>query len=182
MTAREKLAMEHPGENIDKLCHENCPEDYGYLDRFDRCPKDSYGWNAAVVCPKCWNREVPEIRDCTTCIHADVPVDETPCKECDGSSKYQSKTIDNFNAVNNVQPIFPNEFKEGVRKQLHSLFMKEMTTNGTRYKLLMEKKDLATISERVKRMVISGTPIDDLCIVKNVEFEFECMLKFKENE
>ena len=182
MTAREKLAMEHPGENIDKLCHENCPEDYGYLDRFDRCPKDSYGWNAAVVCPKCWNREVPEIRDCTTCIHADVPVDETPCKECDGSSKYQSKTIDNFNAVGNVQPIFPNEFKEGVRKQMYSLFMKEMTTNGTRYKLLVEKKDLATISERVKHMVISGTPIDDLCIVKNIEFEFKCALKFKEDE
>ena len=23
MTAKEKLAMEHPGENIDKLCHDN---------------------------------------------------------------------------------------------------------------------------------------------------------------
>ena len=77
---------------------------------------------------------------------------------------------------------FPNEFKEGVRKQMYSLFMKEMTTNGTRYKLLEEKKDLATVSEKVKRMVISGTPIDDLCIVKNVEFEFECTVKFKEDE
>ena len=154
MTAREKLAMEHPGENIDKLCHDNCPEDYGYLGRFGRCPKDSYEWNAAVVCPKCWNREVPERRDCSTCLHAYTPVDASPC----------------------------NEFKEGVRKQVYSLFMKEMTTNGTRYKLLAEKKDLTTVSERVKHMVISGTPIDDLCIVKNVEFEFECTLKFKEDE
>ena len=81
-----------------------------------------------------------------------------------------------------MQPIFPNEFKEGVRKQLYSLFMKETTTNGTRYKLLEEKKDLATVSEKVKRMVISGTPIDDLCIVKNIEFKFECTLKFKEDE
>ena len=67
MTAREKLAIDHPGEDIDKLCHDTCPEDYGYLGRFDRCPKDCYEWNAAVVCPKCWNREV---KDCTTCIHA----------------------------------------------------------------------------------------------------------------
>lgn len=184
MTAREKLAMEHPGENIDKLCHDNCPEDYGYLGRFDRCPKDSYEWNAAVVCPKCWNREVPERRDCTTCIHADVPVYETPCNKCDGFSMFQSKNIINcgVSAVGNVQPIFPNEFKEGERKQMYSLFMKEMTTNGTRYKLLAEKKDLATISEKVKCMVVSGTPIDDLCIVKNVEFELECALKFKEDE
>ena len=189
MTAREKLAMEHPGDNIDKLCHDTCPEDYGYLGRFDRCPKDCYEWNAAVVCPKCWNREV---KDCTTCSYADVPIDETPCNECDGVNMFQSKNtincgvseeaLDKFNAVGNVQPIFPNEFKEGVRKQMYSLFMKEMTTNGTRYKLLEEKKDLATISERVKRMVISGTPIDDLCIVKNVEFEFKCVLEFKEDE
>ena len=48
--------------------------------------------------------------------------------------------------------------------------------------LVMEKKDLTTISEKVKRMVISGTPIDNLCIMKNVEFEFKCALKFKEDE
>lgn len=65
---------------------------------------------------------------------------------------------------------------------MYSLFMKETTNTGIRYKLLEEKKDLTTISEKVKRMVISGTPIDDLRIVKNVDFEFKCALKFKEDE
>ena len=57
-----------------------------------------------------------------------------------------------------------------------------MTNTGIKYKLLEENKDLTTISEKVKRLVISGTPIDDLRIVKNVEFEFKCALKFKEDE
>ena len=65
---------------------------------------------------------------------------------------------------------------------MYSLFLKEFSNAGVRYKLIEERKDLAIISEKVKRMVISGTPIDDLCIVKNVEFEFKCALKFKEDE
>ena len=65
---------------------------------------------------------------------------------------------------------------------MYSLFLKEFTNAGVRYKLLEEKKDLTTISEKVNRLVITGTPIDDLRIVKNVEFEFKCALKFKEDE
>ena len=65
---------------------------------------------------------------------------------------------------------------------MYSLFLKEFANAGVRYKLLDERKDLTTISEKVKRMVIAGTPIDDICIVKNVEFEFKCALKFKEDE
>ena len=65
---------------------------------------------------------------------------------------------------------------------MYSLFLKEMTNTGIKYKLIEENKDLTTVSEKVKRMVISGTPIEDLRIVKNVEFEFECALKFKEDE
>ena len=65
---------------------------------------------------------------------------------------------------------------------MYSLFLKEFANGRLMYKLLEEKKDLTTISEKVKRMVISGTPIDDLCIVKNVEFEFKCALKFKEED
>ena len=65
---------------------------------------------------------------------------------------------------------------------MYSLFLKEMTNTGIRYKLIEENKDLTSISEKVKRLVISGTPIDDLRIVKNVEFEFRCALKFKEDE
>ena len=65
---------------------------------------------------------------------------------------------------------------------MYSLFLKEFANAGVRYKLLEENKDLTTISEKMKRLVISGTPIDDLRIVKNVEFEFKCALKFKEDK
>ena len=65
---------------------------------------------------------------------------------------------------------------------MYSLFLKEFATSGVRYKLIEENKDLTAISEKVKCLVISGTPIDDLRIVKNVEFEFKCALKFKEDE
>ena len=65
---------------------------------------------------------------------------------------------------------------------MYSLFLKVFTNGRLMYKLIEERKDLSTISEKVKRLVISGTPIDDLRIVKNVEFEFKCALKFKEDE
>ena len=65
---------------------------------------------------------------------------------------------------------------------MYSLFLKEFTNGRLMYKLIEERKDLSTISEKAKRLVIAGTPIDDLYIVKNVEFEFKCALKFKEDE
>ena len=65
---------------------------------------------------------------------------------------------------------------------MYSLFLKEFTNSGVRYKLIEERKDLSTISEKAKHLVIAGTPIDDLYIVKNVEFEFKCALKFKEDK
>ena len=155
MTAREKLVIEHP-EKFDDLepggCI-GCPEDYGYLEDADFCTSNYDRYgDLFVCCKKCWDREIPE------------------------------EVVEKFNTIGNIQPIFSDEFKEGERKQMYSLFMKEMTNTGIRYKLLEEKKDLTTISEKVKRLVISGTPIDDLRIVKNVEFEFKCALKFKEDE
>ena len=182
MTAREKLAMEHP-ECVNEECYggcTGCPDQYGYLPRPSLCVL--FRCLSEENCSRCWDREIPESKDCMTCSHADVPVDETPCKECDGSSKYQSKTIDKFNVIGNVQPVFSDEFKEGERKQMYSLFLKEFANSGVRYKLIEERKDLTTITEKVKRLVISGTPIEDLRIVKNVEFEFKCALKFKEDE
>ena len=65
---------------------------------------------------------------------------------------------------------------------MYSLFLKEFTNGRLMYKLIEERKDLSTISEKAKRLVIAGTPIDDLYIVKNVEFEFKCALKFKEDK
>ena len=65
---------------------------------------------------------------------------------------------------------------------MYSLFLKVFTNGCLMYKLIEERKDLSTISEKVKRLVIAGTPIDDLYIVKNVEFEFKCALKFKEDK
>ena len=90
MTAREKLAIEHP-EKLDDLepggCM-GCPEDYGYLPDADFCVNncDRYG-DEFERCKKCWNREIPEETKeekencmsecyketmCTTCIHQDV--------------------------------------------------------------------------------------------------------------
>ena len=66
MTAREKLAMEHP-EKLDDLelggCM-GCPEDYGYLPDADFCTNnyDRYGdlFELFERCKKCWDREIPE--------------------------------------------------------------------------------------------------------------------------
>ena len=90
MTAREKLAMEHP-EQLDDVepggCL-GCPEDYGYLPNADFCKSgdDRYG-DLFERCKKCWDREIPEETKeekencmseccketmCTTCIHQDV--------------------------------------------------------------------------------------------------------------
>ena len=63
MTAREKLAIEHP-EKLDNLepggCM-GCPEDYGYLPDADFCTNsyDRYG-DVFERCKKCWDREIPE--------------------------------------------------------------------------------------------------------------------------
>lgn len=87
MTAREKLAMEHP-EKLDDLepggCM-GCPKDYGYLPDDDFCT-NCYG-DVFERCKKCWDREIPEEMKeekenymseccketmCTTCVHQDI--------------------------------------------------------------------------------------------------------------
>ena len=152
MIAREKLVMEHP-ECVNEECYGRCT---GCPDQYGYLPRPSlcnlFRCPSEESCSRCWDREIPE------------------------------EVVEKFNTIGNVQPIFSEEFKEGERKQMYSLFMKVMTNTGIKYKLLEENKDLTTISEKVKHLVISGTPIDDLRIVKNVEFEFKCALKFKEDE
>ena len=152
MIAREKLVMEHP-ECVNEECYGGCT---GCPDQYGYLPRPSlcnlFRCPSEENCSRSWDREIPE------------------------------EVVEKFNTVGNAQPIFSDEFKEGERKQMYSLFMKVMTNTGIKYKLLEENKDLTTISEKVKRLVISGTPIDDLRIVKNVEFEFKCALKFKEDE
>ena len=91
MTAKEKLAMEHP-EKLDDLepggCL-GCPEDYEYLPNADFCMSgyDQYG-DRFERCKKCWDREIPEeLKEekeksmfkrnceetmCKTCMHQDV--------------------------------------------------------------------------------------------------------------
>ena len=152
MIAREKLVMEQP-ECVNEECYGGCT---GCPDQYGYLPRPSlcnlFRCPSEENCSRCWDREIPE------------------------------EVVEKFNAVGNVQPIFSDEFKEGERKQMYSLFLKEFTNGRLMYKLLEENKDLTTISEKVKCLAISGTPIEDLRIVKNVEFEFECALKFKEDE
>ena len=152
MIAREKLGMEHP-ECVNEECYGGCT---GCPDQYGYLPRPSlcnlFRSPSEESCSICWDREIPE------------------------------EVVEKFNTIGNVQPIFSDEFKERERKQMYSLFLKEFTNGRLTYKLIEENKDLTTISEKVKRLVISGTPIDDLRIVKNVEFEFKCALKFKEDE
>ena len=152
MIAREKLGMEHP----ECVNEEYCGGCVGCPDQYGYLPPpslcDLFRCPSEESCSRCWDREIPE------------------------------EVVEKFNTVSNVQPIFSDEFKEGESKQMYSLFSKEFSNGRLIYILVMEKKDLTTISEKVKRLVISGTPIDNLCIMKNVEFEFKCALKFKEDE
>ena len=76
MTAREKLAMEHP-----QLINETfwggcvgCPDRYGYLTRPAFCKDKLYPSEAN--CANCWDREIPD------------------------------ELTDKFNIVGNVQPIY----------------------------------------------------------------------------
>lgn len=59
MTAREKLAIEHP-ECIDNKftagC-KGCPSEYGYL------PEFQHGCGGMATCKDCWNREIPEEKE-----------------------------------------------------------------------------------------------------------------------
>lgn len=90
MTAREKLAIEHPEQLNDEEpggCM-GCPEDYGYLPDADFCTNsyDRYG-DLFERCRKCWDREIPEETkeekendmsecckkiQCNDCIHEEV--------------------------------------------------------------------------------------------------------------
>ena len=87
MTAREKLAIEHPeGVNDEAIggC-DGCPDLYGYL------PKPHYCYDrprpCGSRCTECWNREIPEEMkeekenrmsecsmkiQCNNCIHEEV--------------------------------------------------------------------------------------------------------------
>ena len=61
MTAREKLAMEHP-ERVYSICLggcAGCPDTYEYLPA-PECCKGSIREGNHVKCTACWDREIPE--------------------------------------------------------------------------------------------------------------------------
>ena len=82
MTAKEKLAMEHPDDINDGAiggCN-GCPDHYEYL------PKPYYCYDrprpCGSRCTECWGREIPE------------------------------EVVDKFNAIGNAYPVFPDELRE----------------------------------------------------------------------
>ena len=187
MTAREKLAIDHP-QLIDETFWGGCvgcPDRHGYLTRPVFCKDKLYPSEAN--CANCWDREIPESKDCTTCSYADVPVDETPCKECDGSSKYQSKTIDKFNAIGNVQPIFPDEFKEGERKQMYNLCKIRTNENngsvgGHPFDVIKRSESIDEIFTEIQKRVRDGCPTDKLKIMQDVKFTMSVNLELSEEK
>lgn len=77
MTAREKLAMEHPDEVNEELYEGGCfgcPHEYGYLPRPENCEDG--------ICTECWDRELPEKG--TAIVTPDGKIytqDKTACEE-----------------------------------------------------------------------------------------------------
>ena len=96
MIAREKLGMEHP-ECVNEECYGGCT---GCPDQYGYLPRPSlcnlFRCPSEKNCSRCWDREIPE------------------------------EVVEKFNTVGNVQPIFPDEFKEGERKQMYSLFFERV--------------------------------------------------------
>lgn len=85
MTAREKLAMEHPNDINNRFCGgcRGCPDNYGYLKRPAGCTFDRIG--SEEKCSDCWDREIPEEKGCSNCFHKG---EEDTCNRCVGGSNY----------------------------------------------------------------------------------------------
>lgn len=48
----------------------------------------------------------------------------------------------------------------------------------TPYFTILESEDLTEITDKLKRQVTAGCPVNDLKIVEDKKFEFKCAVKF----
>ena len=61
---------------------------------------------------------------------------------------------------------------------MYVLLQKKITPIGTAYKRISESENLDVIGSRLKSMVVSGECLEDFRVVKDVEFEFKCAIKW----
>ena len=50
------------------------------------------------------------------------------------------------------------------------------------HSVFMESEDLNKIVEKIKELVIVGTPVSDFKVVEEKKFEFKCGIKFADEE
>ena len=61
---------------------------------------------------------------------------------------------------------------------MYVLLQKKLTSTGTIYKRISEADSLEVIGSRLKSMVTSGESLADFRVVKDIEFEFKCAIKW----
>ena len=118
MTAREKLAKEHPELVNEKHCDgcNGCPDHYGYLP----CPSlcENIRCPAEATCANCWDREIPEEANDIKTAHMSREQFEQLLDELDGQSletlktknaRYSSPddTLHNFNSGAEIMGVTP---------------------------------------------------------------------------
>lgn len=101
MTAREKLAMEHPEFIDEKHCGgcKGCPDQYGYLP----CPDEA-------TCANCWDREIPETFEKKL---AAIPEEEPKAIDKDNSQPFVDILGFKFPCGKEWQRLAIDKFKAG---------------------------------------------------------------------
>lgn len=103
MTCKELLKLHNPQPGIDFISDDwvggckGCPSEYGYLEDPPYCPNKQNGTRKSndTLCTTCWGREIPEFDNKDTILKED--------------------TIDKFNSVGNINPIFPDEMHTSIK-------------------------------------------------------------------
>lgn len=103
MTCKELLKLHSPRPSIDFISDDwvggckGCPSEYGFLEDPPYCPNKQNGTRKSndTLCTTCWSREIPESYNKDTILKED--------------------TIDKFNSVGNINPIFPDEMHTSIK-------------------------------------------------------------------
>ena len=65
---------------------------------------------------------------------------------------------------------------------MYILLQKKFTNYGMVYVNISEAESLEVIESRLKTRVISGEPLGDFRVVKDIEFKFDCVIEWNLDE